>query len=122
MILKVIRTQYDIEQLKVNRAIPLAFTNAIEQDFYYLTLEIDSQDDPSTFVLPTRLAILLLETGDDVPRIIGSTLQLEYIEKIVEETTEYYRIAIRHDHEFQLVYTLVGIHSVEIEKWLRNKI
>jgi hypothetical protein len=116
--MKIIQTQNDIEFLRANNEFPLAFINGIEQDFHQLMAEIGLDEKPFSFVLPNRLAIILYEPGDDVFGVLGNLVQLEYIEKVVEEPIEYYRMALRHDHEFQLMYSLVGIHKPEIEQWL----
>jgi hypothetical protein len=116
--LKIIQTQNDIEFLRANNDFPMAFINTIAQEFHQLMAEIGPDEEPLSFVLPIRLAIILFESGDDVLGIVGNGLQLEYIEKIVEEPIEFYRIAKRHDHELQLMYSFVGIHKPEIEKWL----
>jgi hypothetical protein len=118
--MKIIQTQNDIEFLRANNEFPLAFINVIEHEFYQLMAEHVSDEEPYSFVLPNRLAIILYKPGDDVLKVVGNGLQLEYIEKVDEEPIEYYRIAKRHDHEIQLMYSLVGIHKPDIEQWLEE--
>ncbi|WP_419393172.1 hypothetical protein [Cytobacillus praedii] len=118
--MKFIQTQNDIELLRVNNDLPLVFINEIEQDFHQLIDEMGIDEEPFSFVLPTHLAIILFEPGDKVLEIINEFL-IEYVEWSTVKGVDYYRIAKRNDHDFQLIYTLVGIHDDEIEQWLREK-
>lgn len=120
-ILKVIQTLNDIEYLKSLNNVPLELVNAIEQDFHQLMAELGSDEESFSFVLPTRLAIILFEPGDDVIEIVGDKLHLEYVEEITEGSIDYYRIVKRHDHEFQLIYSLTGCHNEKVENWLEEQ-
>jgi hypothetical protein len=118
---KVIQTQNDIEFLKANNTLPLEVINTIEQEFLYLIEEEAADCDPLLFRLPIQKAVILLEAGDDVLGTIGDIIQLEYVEKITERTIDYYRIAKRHDHDIQLIYSLLGIHDHKTEQWLNDQ-
>ncbi len=119
--MKMIQTQNDIEFLKANNTLPLVFINIIEQEFLYLIEEEAADCDPLLFRLPIQRAVILLEAGDDVLATVGDIFHIEYVEKITEGTIIYYRIAKRHDHDIQLIYSLFGIHDHETEQWLNEQ-
>jgi hypothetical protein len=120
--LKVIQTINDIEYLKSLNNVPLELFKAIEQDLVSLIEEEAVESDPLAVRLPFHKASILLENGDEVSNILGDTFHLEYVEKLIEGNISYYRIAKRHDHEFQLIYTLIGCHDEEVEKWLEEQV
>jgi hypothetical protein len=119
---KVIQSLNDIECLKSINNVPMELAIAIEEDLQNLIEEEAIDSDPLKVRLPFHKASILLENGDDVVDILGDTFHLEYVEKLTEGNISYYRIAKRHDHEFQLIYTLIGCHDEEVEKWLEEQV
>ncbi|MBP1932293.1 hypothetical protein J2Z37_002294 [Ammoniphilus resinae] len=116
----VIQTQNDIEYLKAINTVPMDLIKVIEQDFLDV-LEAEGVDkDDLSYRLPSQQAFVLLEVDDDVSNSVGDLLHIEYIEKLTENNIDYYRIAKRFDHEFQLLYTLAGIHDEKSEQWLND--
>lgn len=119
--MQVIQTLNDIKYLKSINNVPLELVKVIEEDLLIIMEEEAVVSNPLTFRLPFNKASILLESEDNILEILGDTFHLEYFEKLTEGSINYYRIAKRHDHEFQLIYTLIGCHDEEIEKWLEEK-
>lgn len=118
--MKVIQTINDLESLKEFKAVPLGLLSIVEQEFFGLYDALGNGEDLQSFKLPIEQALLTLDPWDDVRKKIGSLLDIEYVEKVSEGGMEYYRIAKRLDHEFQIIYSLVGIYDEETEKWLKG--
>jgi DNA-dependent RNA polymerase auxiliary subunit epsilon len=119
--MKILQTQSDFEYLKAVNASPIDLIKAIEQDFLdVLEAEGVEEDQLLSYRLPFQQAFILLEAGDDVRNVIGESLHIEYIEKVIESNVEYYRIAKRFDHEFQMIYSLVGVHDENTKHWLEE--
>lgn len=119
--MKIIQTLNDVEWLKAENVVPKELIAVIEEDF--LTLyEASGQDDELViFRLPDQEAIVLLEKGDKVlERLELIAMDLEYVERHKIGQIEFYRMAKRIEHEFQLIYTLVGIHSEDAEQFLQE--
>lgn len=111
----------DIANLRASNAVPMHLIKIIQADLLHLF----NTDKPNDYLfkmrLPRQHALVLLEAGDDVKKELGHVLYIEYVEKLEHEGMEYYRMAKRLDHEFQLLYTLTGIHDQEIEAWLAEQ-
>lgn len=116
--MKLIQTLNDIEWLKANNGVPRPLIKSIEQDFLDLFAAEGDEMDVLKFRLPLQQALILLEAGDDVLGMVNDPFHLEYVEKQEEGRIEFYRIAKRVEHDFQLIYTLVGIHNEETEQLL----
>jgi hypothetical protein len=119
--MKIIQTLNDIEQLRAIKAVPMELIEMIEQDFINLYEAEGLDANLLMFCLPYQQALFLLEAGDDVLVLLNDLFTLEYVEKDKRGGIEFYRIAKRLEHEFQLIYTLVGIHNKEIENWLQEQ-
>lgn len=116
--MKVIQCINDIEALKAYGQIPKPLIQAIEHDFLHL-YEAEGEETPLfSFFLPYEQALILLEAGDDVMKLLDDPFTLEYVERHRQGLIEFYRIAKRFGHEFQLFYTLIGIHDEDAEQWL----
>lgn len=116
--MKWIQTLYDIEWLKSTNLVPRSIIESIEQDFTALFEAEGGEVDMWAFRLSKQQAIILIETGDDVLGMVNDPFHLEYVERLEEGRIEFYRIAKRIEYEFQLMFTLVGIHDEETEQWL----
>lgn len=118
--MKRIQTVSDIEFLKETKAVQIEFINEIEQDF----LNICEAEHEVVCFLDYRLslwqALFVFEKGDDVLGKLNDPMSVEYVEKVVVEQLVYYRCAIRNEHDFQIYYSLIGIHDEEIENWLHE--
>lgn len=123
--MKVIQTIYDIKELKErkpqNESLPPELIEVVEQDFLDIYESGNENVYLMDFYLPHRQALILLEQGDDVLRILDDLQTIEYVEKAKAGRLEYYRITKRIEHEFQLIYSLVGIHEETTEKWLEEQ-
>ncbi|MCM3068291.1 hypothetical protein M3568_18380 [Priestia flexa] len=113
--MKYVLTKNDIEALKEKQAVVAELIDVIESEFLALLESEELQQ------LPIQQACILLEPGDKVLEILEEAFSIEYIERSVVKNVEYYRIAKRNDHDFQLIYSLVGIHDEETEQWLMEK-
>ncbi len=116
--MKLIQALNDIEWLKAKNALPISIIEAIEQDFLTLFEAEGDGENVLTFRLPSQQALILLEAGDNVLGMANDPIHLEYVEKLEQGQIEFYRIAKRIEHDFQLIYTLVGVHDEETEQWL----
>lgn len=119
--MKVIRSLNDIEWLKVNNHVPKELVKEIEQDFLNFYEASNTEIDVLSYTLESHEAFLLLEAGDDVLEILENPIMLEFVEKSKDGLIEYYRMAKRIEHEFQLIYSLVGIHDEETENFLKEQ-
>ena len=120
--MKLIQTLNDIEWLKASNDLARPLIKSIEQDFLDLFEANGDELNVLKFRLPSQQALILLEVGDNVLGIVNDPFHLEYVEKQEEGRIEVYRIAKRVEHDFQLIYTLVGIHDEEIEQWLAARV
>ncbi|GGJ76720.1 hypothetical protein GGR02_002886 [Anoxybacillus voinovskiensis] len=116
--MKVIQCVNDIEALKAYRRAPQPLIQAIEQDFIDLYEASGKETSLLAFFLPYDQALILLEKEDDVMAQVDDPFTLEYVERHHHGDMAFYRIAKRWGHEFQLFYTLVGIHDESTEQWL----
>lgn len=119
--MKVIRSLNDIEWLKVNNHVPKELVKEIEQDFLNFYEASNTEIDVLSYTLESHEAFLLLEAGDDVLEILENPIMLEFVEKSKDGLIEYYRMAKRIEHEFQLIYSLVGIHDEKAENFLKEQ-
>ena len=113
--MKYILTKDDIEDLKKTKAVSANLIDIIGDEVIAILESEELQQ------LPIQQACIILEPGDKVLEILGDAYSLEYIERSTVKNVEYYRIAKRNDHDFQLIYSLVGIHDEETEQWLTEK-
>lgn len=111
-VLKYIFTKDDIEKLRSTKKVNVELSEVLENEVLIL-LESDGLQK-----LPIQQSCILLETGDKVLEILENNLLIEYIERSTVKSVEYYRIAKRNEHEFQMIYSLVGIHDDITEQWL----
>lgn len=111
-VLKYIYTKDDIEDLRSTKKVNVELSKVIENEVLILLESEELQQ------LPIHQSCVLLESGDKVIEFLEDTLLIEYIERIVFNSIEYYRIAKRNEHEFQMIYSLVGIHDEPTELWL----
>ncbi|RUL54153.1 hypothetical protein [Lysinibacillus antri] len=118
--MKVIQTLNDVESLKAQSITPKELIQVIEQDFLTLYEAGGSEDDRLSFRLPYQESIILIEKGDNLLELVDNPIELEYVEKHKQGQVEFYRLAKRFEHEFQLVYTLLNIHDDETEQFLRD--
>ena len=118
--MKIIQTLNDIEQLKAIKAIPTELIHVIEQDFINLYEAESTDEELLKFHLPIQRALILVEAeaGDDVLGLLDDPFMIEFVEKDKQDGIEYYRIAKRFENEFQLIFTLAGIHDERTEEWL----
>lgn len=113
--MKYILTKNDIEVLKKEEAVSEDLIDIIGDEVIAILESEELQQ------LPMQQACILLEPGDKVLEILEDAFSIEYIERSIVKNVEYYRIAKRNDHDFQLIYSLVGIHDGETEQWLLEK-
>ncbi|KGA97231.1 hypothetical protein AJ85_17055 [Alkalihalobacillus alcalophilus ATCC 27647 = CGMCC 1.3604] len=119
--MRIIQTINDLEWLKAEKVAPNELVAVIEQDFLTLYEATGRDDELVAFRLPSQEAIILLEKGDNVLAWLDpDSMDLEYVEKHKHGGIEFYRIARRIEHEFQLIYTLVGIHSEDTEQFFQE--
>lgn len=119
--LRIINNLSDIESLKLINEIPNELLEAIEQDLNLL-FDINADvDDISTFNLPEYQALIVLEAGDKVLQFLNDPFCIEYVERHKLDKVDYFRIAKRNDHEFQLVYSQVNLHDEQTERWLSEQ-
>ncbi|MDE8565257.1 hypothetical protein PNH38_15470 [Anoxybacillus rupiensis] len=116
--MKVIQCINDIEALKAFGQIPKPLIQVIEHDFLQLYKAEDRETELFQFYLPYQQTLILLEAGDAVIKLLDDSFTLEYVERHQQGLIEFYRIAKRFGHEFQLFYTLIGIHDEDTEQWL----
>jgi hypothetical protein len=119
--MKTIQCLNDIEALKAVDELPKLMIQTIEEDFLCLYEAEGAETDLLQFRLPFSKALILLEVGDDVMKEVNDPFHLEYVEKVTEGEKAYYRLAKRFDHDFQLIYTLAGIHDDIAEEWLAQQ-
>lgn len=119
--MKKIQTINDIECLKAANSVPIELIKQIERDF----LEIYEAENIEVYLieyrLPTWQALFVFEKGGDVLSILNDLIALEYIEKLKVEKLEYYRCAVRNEHDLQIYYSQMNIHDEKIEEWLVEK-
>lgn len=119
--MKVIQTLNDIEWLKTTNAAPKAIIQAIQEDFQMLFEAESDCEHVLRFRLPYDEALILLEKSDDVLGMFDpSFIDLEYVERHKQGNVSYFRIAKRSEHQFQLMYSKVGTHTVSTEEWLQE--
>ncbi|MCE4049919.1 hypothetical protein [Bacillus sp. Au-Bac7] len=108
------------EFVKIKEILPKDFMEEIEAHLLHL-LEQEGIEEEQSIRLSSRKAIILIEENDELLKIVGELIDIEYIEKsTAADNTTYYRIAKRYDHEYQLLYTLAGVHDDQTEEWLKK--
>lgn len=120
--MKMIKSLNDVNMLKASIGGPVELIKKIEQDFFTLYESSNSNLEIGAFNLSQNEAIILLESNDNVLDMIKDNYQLEYVEKYKVGQLQFYRIAkrITQGLEFQLIYSLVGIHDEETEQILNE--
>lgn len=116
--MKIIQCLADIEALRAIGKISIKLIKEVEKDLLDI-FEAESNDEYLLeFRLPQWQALFVLEKGDDVLAKLDQPLELEYVERVEAAEVAYYRCAIRHEHEFQMFYSVIGTHDQEVEDWL----
>lgn len=120
--MKIIQCLSDIEYLRAEKLLPIAFIKEITQDFLGI-YDAEKQDDIYllNYRLPLMQALYVLEKGDNVVGKLNDPFSLEYVEKNEVERIVYYRCALRKGEDFQIYYSLLNTHDKKIEDWLQEQ-
>lgn len=129
-----IKSHREMQDFAKDSGWPPPILDYLEAEFHQLAEAIHQDSEPrETFNIGSQgYEFILLETGDPChalplhgshSRVDLSHTSIEYVEKVqLSAKFQVYRIGILPDNEaFSLIYTPVGIHPEETERWLAEQ-
>lgn len=128
-----VKTQNDIENLEKNRLLPISYTKDIQTRFEdaYENLKEEGQTIDQ-FDLEEQGEIIILQKGDDVRNLEeigldpdeGGLLGCypEWVERLqLGDIEVYYLCIVNNNSNAVIIYSEVGIHDEEVERWLADE-
>ena len=131
--MRIIKTKEHLDKLREAQVFPPNFQDHLEQYFLQLHRALGRGEPLEDFKLDYQEGfVAVLEKGDNSrdlsvlglnPEDDGLMNSMpEFVEANLEATPPYYRIAYLLDNECMMtVFSPIGIHDKEVEKWLAER-